>query len=578
MMPSRAREFRSDLLAGVTAGVIALVVCAIGITWGLPNEERNRLYLQDERSLQVRLDRAAKGDLADTWRLWGPYSRSAAGRPPRSTYNAIRSDHPDEYAVLKVLLNVRPDQGRFDPKFYHIGGALIYPYGLLLFVLWKTGVIHLVPDIAHYMRTPSDMAALYLAGRWLCAAFAVAAVILVYDLGRRLFSRWFGLVAAVVLATLPAFALNAHFLYNDVPSAFWVTLCLWASLRFMDERKTWLFVLAAVAAGLAIGTKVSTALVVIPMMVAFSRGGASPGAAIGRSALALAIVLVTFAVTNPFAVANALTFGHDVASNMFINPAIAPYLAIVAKAINPGVACLAVMGMAVSVWRRDRLPRLLILAIWVAVIFAGACFFGKRYARYLVPMLPAVAVLAVTPALLLWRSGRRFVASLLVIAPLVLNVVWTASLLAALSRPNARLRAGAFILEEIPRRATILVNEDPWQYEMPAFDDVACDTRVIGYDADALARTPGLFVTSDIQRARSVVNAPEAAAFWDAFDVMVQAGSLRRVATFGGDQRLSGIDWNQGTFPEDFRYHNPVIAIYEGIGAVTPRIDGGVSH
>ena len=558
-MSSRAHRFRNDVLGAALVVAAAAAFFCIGITWGLPSAERNRLYFRSEQSLQEHIKAVSAYPVEQDAQSYAA-SRGDPSRPARSIYNAIRSYHPDEYFVLRILANVHPGAGRFDPGFYHIGGAFIYPCGAFLFFLWKLGLVNAVPDPAYYLAHPDELAAIYLAGRLLCAAFAAGTALVVYDLGRRLFSRSLGIVSAAVLITFPAFALNAHFLYNDVPAAFWVTLSLWAAVRFATDGKKRHYVIAFLSAGLAVGAKVSTALVVPAMLLGLCANAGSAAAAIRRGVVAVAGAVVVFAVTNPFAVWHAVAFARDVGSNAFVSPSLVPYGIIVAKAANPVFVVLALVGIGGVVRRREW--RLGPLAAWAVLTFAGACLFGKRYARYLVPMLPALALLSVLPAWWLWRSKRTGLAILVVALPLAVSTAWCVSLLGNLTQTNTRTQAGLFIEGRIPLDASIAVTEDPWQYEMPPFDVMSYDTKIVGYDVDRLAEAgTDFFITSDVQRARSKGDdTPDRAAarFWERFDRLVREQQYEPFATFAPGEYL----FDAATFPEDMRYHNPVIRIY----------------
>lgn len=559
-MVSQAQRSRNDLLAAAFVVAAAAALFCTGITWGLPSAQRNRLYFRSEQSLQDHIKRASDYPVEDNAQSYAA-SRDDPNRPPRSCYNAIRSVHPDEYFVLRMLANVRPRAGRFDPGFYHIGGAFIYPFGTLLFLLWKLGLVNAVADPTYYMVHPEELAAIYLTGRLLCAAFAAGTALVIYDLGRRLFSRGFGIVCALVLMTFPAFALNAHFLYNDVPAAFWATLSLWAAVRFASDRRKRHYVVAFLAAGLAVGTKISVALIVPAILLGLCAGARSVVEAIRRGVVAVVGAVMVFAVTNPFAVWHAVAFARDVGSNAYVGPSLVPYAVIIAKAANPIFVVLALVGIGGVLRRREW--RLGPLAAWALLTFAGACLFGKRYARYLVPMLPAVALLAVLPAGWLWRAKRKRLAALVVALPLAVNAAWCVSLVGNLTQTNTRTQAGLFIENSIPLDASIAVTEDPWQYEMPPFDVMSYDTKIVGYDSDQLARArPDFLITSDIQRARSEgddTSDRAAARFWQAFDRLVTSHEYESLAIFAP----GGLFFDGAAFPEDLRYHNPVIRIYK---------------
>jgi 4-amino-4-deoxy-L-arabinose transferase-like glycosyltransferase len=100
------------------------------------------------------------------------------------------------------------------------------------------------------------------------ALMGVASVALVYDVVRRRFGRVGGFVAGLALALTPiAVAISRH----NNPDALLVLLCvgaLWCTVRALERRSTRWLVAAGVCVGLAFGTKMLVALVVVPGIVA----------------------------------------------------------------------------------------------------------------------------------------------------------------------------------------------------------------------------------------------------------------------------------------------------------------------
>jgi len=527
--------------------MVATATCVVGIRWGLPSQRRNDLYFRSPESLSARQREIREGDDI-----------------PRSTYNPIRTYHPDEYFVLKMLAHIKPSRWQLDPRYYHLGGAFVYPYGLLLFILGKIGLVTVSADPAYYLEHPRQIAAFYLVGRLFCVLFAVATVFIVYDLGRRLHSRTVGFLSALTLCVLPTFALHAHFLYVDIPVACWTTLCLWALVTVIEKPTGRRALLAGLAAGLAVATKVSTAPLV-PVMAASIL--LTPRISLRRRLVlaggAVAVSVAVFCVTNPFAVLHIGFFSEDVRSNLFANAALAPSVIVLAKSVNPLVLLVLVVGVFIAFLSPLKNRKALPLAAWVVALFFLSCIPGKRYARYLLPILPAAAVLAALPAGLLLRHGRKVAAGVLFGVPFLYNVVWTASLLSVLCAPDTRTRAGELMRDDFDLNTSVAVTEKPWQYEMPAFDDLAYKTLVIEYDIERLEEDrPAVFITSDVQRERSLVNDEDAPTFWPAFDELVTRGDYLLLHRVDRPQRIAGYDLNSGLFPEDLRYQNPVISIY----------------
>src|SRR5262249_39061503 len=81
-------------------------------------------------------------------------------------------------------------------------------------------------------------------------------VLLVYDLGRRLWNREAGLWAALILLFTVQFTLQARSAQIDATLCFWVTLSLYAFLRHLLLRGGWRwYALGGFAAGLGVITK-----------------------------------------------------------------------------------------------------------------------------------------------------------------------------------------------------------------------------------------------------------------------------------------------------------------------------------
>ncbi len=84
----------------------------------------------------------------------------------------------------------------------------------------------------------------------------IGTVLLVYDLGRRLWNREAGLWAALVLLFTVQFTLQARLAQIDATLCFWVTLSLYGLLRHLLLRSGWgWYALGAFAAGLGVITK-----------------------------------------------------------------------------------------------------------------------------------------------------------------------------------------------------------------------------------------------------------------------------------------------------------------------------------
>ena len=134
-------------------------------------------------------------------------------------------------------------------------------------------------------------AKMYLIGRYLTVGMGVGTVWAVYAIGRRLWGRRAGVLAALTLAITPLHAQHSHFLTVDVPATFWAMLSLLWAVRLANPhpaasgdplpnlgegaslservRADWRAALrAGIFAGCAAATKYNLALVILPLAVA----------------------------------------------------------------------------------------------------------------------------------------------------------------------------------------------------------------------------------------------------------------------------------------------------------------------
>lgn len=144
--------------------------------------------------------------------------------------------------------------------------------------------------------------------RALTALFDVGTVLLLFLLGRRLYNAAVGLLAAALLALNVMHIQLAHFFTADPYLTFFVVTAVYFMargvrntdhrLRITDHPRSNLL-LAAVFVGLAVGSKFTAVLLLLPLTLAFWLWGGARwwwgwGTAVG-------IAFLTFAITNPFA-------------------------------------------------------------------------------------------------------------------------------------------------------------------------------------------------------------------------------------------------------------------------------------
>jgi hypothetical protein len=308
---------------------------------------------------------------------------------------AVRLSQGHFYEREQVLspFGVPEDAGRTHPLGYvekgREGTVPTYPFGYPLLMAGATKLFGLE------------------AAFWVTPVLAAGMLLLTYWLGRAALGRAGGAVAAVLLAVLPNFLWGAFQPLSDVPAAFFCTLTLVAFLA-MPARPT---------ADLLLGASLGFGIWVRPNM----------GLLVGLAGLWLVargewrrLVRVAMAVA-PFllveALINAHLFGAPWRTGYGELPLGGPLAETLARGgrhllrLNEQQAGLGLLLLALAlIWSRiPAAPRFLLAGVFVAFL----CFFAAYriddawwYFRFLLPAVPAVAVLEAGFLIRLTGAGR----------------------------------------------------------------------------------------------------------------------------------------------------------------------------
>jgi hypothetical protein len=321
-----------------------------------------------------------------------------------------------------------------------------------------------------------------LVGRVLSAAFDVGTVALTFGLGRWVCGEDVGLLGAAFVALMVAHVQQAHFYTVDVPLAFFVVGALLFAVRFAQERQPVDGWVAGLWAGLAVGTKVTAGLLVVPLGVAcsYARTGKEQRKAVLRCGVGAGLA---FLATNPFTVVEPGTFLTNVARQAAIvrgtldvpytrqYRGTVPYVYPLVQQLRWGMGWLmgsaAAVGLAMeagrAVWE-DLQPGRWVLLAWAVSFFAFVGGLYTKFPRYLLPLLPILAVYAAGLVVRLAR-GRRFLLSM--VSGVLLGALLLRSLaLAAMYRaPHPWVQASDWFYDQVERGATVAV--EAWDHPLP---------------------------------------------------------------------------------------------------------------
>ena len=391
--------------------------------------------------------------------------------------------NPDEVAIMSRALAF----GKWDfnphnflyPSFYFY--ALFAWEGLTALVAVAT---RSVGSFGAFQREFFfDPTRVFVAGRVLTALLGAGTVVATGVLGSRVSSRLTGVLGALLLAAAPLHVLNSHYVKHDVPVTFLIVLAylayhrLWAlspgdgrhgSTREPSRRVRlqadgpllW----AAAITGVAFSTHYYAIFLAIPLAWAAARGAHDRGDAIRRIAIAAAVSGAVFFLLSPFILVEPGTALRDLRANrqIVVDRAVENlgYLSSAARygslllfdTTGPVAALLALLGLGVAV-RRDPTRAGWLLAFPLPFLLFIAGTFPAS--RYLVPLVPFVALFAAIAVTEIW-ARQRLVAQLLFVAAFTTAGLESLRTGAFIRQTDTRTLALDYIRTTIPAGVTIL--------------------------------------------------------------------------------------------------------------------------
>ncbi|HWF71875.1 MAG TPA: glycosyltransferase family 39 protein [Solirubrobacteraceae bacterium] len=491
-----------------------------------------------------------------------------------------------------------------------------YSYALnIVFELWfgsRDAVSHT------FATNPTEV---YVVARVVASVLGTVAVWLTYLTGKRLFGRGAGLVAAAIFgfAFLPIF--YSHLALNDVPTLAPVALSLYGVAGVLRYGRLADYVVAGIGIGLAAATKYTGGITLLCLFAAAASGAAGgEHRHVPRRLLAgLGAALVAFVIANPYALLDFSSFINGVkqqasetdAAKLGSSPVggIDYYLWTFTWGIGWAPAVASVVGAVLLVVRRKlALALVLIPAPIVFIIFMGEQ--GRYFGRWLMPILPIVAILAGYAAVELIRfisrarAVRPFAAALVAVLLLAQSVTAVVHNDEVLSRPDTINTARAWMVNHIPAAAKIVVEPmipANWVYD-PGRSLIATpsgerwrlfNTAITNIDTNYHALAPGVYrlvapdqyestlrphllhlyeangfcwvVVSSLQAGRAYVNptVPEAIAYYRALD---KYGKLMfHISPYspGASAVPFNFDWSIDYYPRQYRLPGPEISVYK---------------
>jgi len=410
--------------------------------------------------------------------------------------------HPDERQILVVAdelafpwpprwsLLLSP-KSPWNPKFFAYGSLPIY-------------LLRICANLAgHLDARLASLDSSFYVGRVLSALFDVGTVLLLYHLGRELYGRSVGLLAAFLLAFTVLHVQMAHFYTVDTMLVFFVFLTLYLAESVVRRPRLRQSILLGGAWGLALATKVSAVPLAVPISLAWLWGvlarrqkeRVSFWLAIGGLIFTGGLALIVFLLCEPYALLDIVAFVVDVfhegrmARGTIDLPytrqfaGTLPYLyplwqtGVWSLGIPLGIGgfggALAALFSGIRLLGRDwrKAGPLLVPLSWAWIYFGIVGSFHAKFLRYMLPIIPLFCLWAAwgIDGLVRWTRGKgwpwRGGAWLFGSTVLVGTVLYCVAFLHVYRQEHPWIQATRWLCHHVPIGSCLMIEH--WDDPLP---------------------------------------------------------------------------------------------------------------
>ncbi len=521
----------------------------------------------------------------------------------------VHSYHPDEITVIGPTLHMNIFAGEMNPHFFNYGSLFLYAVYFARLLAEGYGWIDLTPffkafsaggwvGVSESLQGIAEFAKLHLLARWLVVVCGVATILLVFLWARKLVGQWGAFIAAILLASFPMHVQHSHFATVDVPLTLLTTMSLYLAASAEKGRKMFL---AAFVAGLATAVKYSVAPALWLTLSVLWAWRVNWLKAFTRLAIITAAMGVGFLLGCPYSVLAPHEFWRDFYWETFVHSRIGHgyvfaetgnghwfHLTVnLPAAVGVPAISIALAGVLPSsspevhedakhadFWRRT----LVVTIVFALAYFVPLGFAQVRFARYLMPLLPILALWAS----LVWTKKRwRRLWQLGALATAAYTLLCGIAIANLFTPPDPRDEASAFISDYAQKvnLLTIALHDLPWFYTPPIcpmnggmktrkdFEEwkvtAPFNIAFVKFDLDELiASGADLFVASDYE-----YGDPVRLKMGDVirlYDWLYE--NARQIRVFRKEPKLpwhkEPFRWYLKPLPHDMCYVNPIVKVF----------------
>lgn len=389
----------------------------------------------------------------------------------RTDFAVISPSGSDELQFVRATIRLLQERTLNPAYFAQPGTPLMYMGTVLFGGMFGTGIISGVyPDMAAARWVFNyEPAPFYLAYRMLVALIGTASIPLVALIGRRVVGARAGLIAALIFALSPLHVLLSKVIRADTLMVFMLLAAFWFCLDII-KRGTWrAYLLAGFFVGLAVVSKYPAAVFVAVIFVACwldARRDFRKLVASGAACVLGVFVGSPYALLDFSGVLAAVSQEAEIhlggGSEGLLLDMIWYLRVVLPNGVSLVGVALAAVG-AVLIWRSGSAAKRLLL-VFPPVFLVFICTLGIRWERWLVPVIPFVALWIGHAAVVIaarvgrWRQGGRLVALAALVLMMSLPLLYLDMKFGwYIGQPETRTIARQWMIDNIPPGSRILI-------------------------------------------------------------------------------------------------------------------------
>ncbi len=438
--------------------------------------------------------------------------------------------HPDERAIVIFTLPINfPSNiseflsvnSSLNPHFFAYGSFPIY-----LLSLSGTILSSIDPLFTQYEK-------INLVGRFLSLLFDIGTLLIIYLLGKKLFNKNIGNLAAFFYAISVLPIQLSHFYAVDTPLNFFIILSLYLLIRFYEKPTIRNAFLTGATFGLALGTKISATVILasiglaltIDFILVFLKNPHRPKiwfphtpklikTFLLRGFVVIISAILVFVIVEPYSLIDFQEFWQQTMQQrqMTYDAFVFPYtLQYVGKipfwyelkniflwGLGPILASISFVGalyfsiIAIKKGKKTKWAQELILVVFFWTYFLIVGKFAVGWMRYMLPLYPLFSIFA---AVLVWKlhlltkEKLKINPSISIILNslfIILLLTWPLSFMNIYTKSNTRVLASKWIYQNIPLDKTIAVEH--WDDQLPLGGSPYKTITLPLYDPDTLQK------------------------------------------------------------------------------------------